>query len=761
MSEIIRPAKYLNNQHMRLQKQRNENFGNMLSFTVLSVGLSGCGGGGGGSSVDVDASQVVSKLPQPGNALVLTKSGSSYITNQVDGFSLINNESRYSVANDTLDNAYQVNLTAEGAGLLEFVFEDPRDTVVLLNGSTVEGFTQLKVTNGILDATQADLGLIDYISVASSIKINYSQMTNVSTLIANSSTSEIEIVLKNSSEVDQLASRVANGTIQIFSEATPLKLSAEIGSGLSQQVLAQSQREISETIKPMVQVDVSQEDAQLTVLDQTSIASMSFGGGDKFINSNEASGNLTVTVATLDKYTVKSVSVGGVALNQIGTSGKFSIDASSLQDGTHTIVAVIEDLLGTTTSLTAQIIMDTQAPGSPSISIRGESNGLSDAEASDQLLIYVKPEDGSSVDAVTFQGSSLSKLGSFYVLDASSLANGNYNISATVSDAAGNITNASKSFSIDRLSEDDAVVDLATSLNSSQSSGSVTGSVSSGSGTVSSVTVGGEAVITDENGNFEVDGTTLDEGENTVTVTTSGEDGSETTTTTTIFVDLTPPGDTDITVVGSSGGLMPSEMVDPVQVVLVPDADAVIVSGSIGGVNLELVEDTLYQFDASTLRSGEYDMSIISADEAGNQTTTSKTIRIFEGTTSASGLFDIKTSKVGDLVTFDLYFNKIHPELESGIPAYNFEIDLDPSELNFVEGSFSPSHGFSAVNENSSISGLILASGFYQTPFDQYENLFASFDAVLVTQADSVNISINDILLEYQNMGDFTDTIAI
>ena len=43
---------------------------------------------------------------------------------------------------------------------------------------------------------------------------------------------------------------------------------------------------------------------------------------------------------------------------------------------------------------------------------------------------------------------------------------------------------------------------------------------------------------------------------------------------------------------------MLSEMVDPVQAVLVPDADAVIVSGSIGGVDLELVEGTLYEFDA-------------------------------------------------------------------------------------------------------------------------------------------------------------------
>ena len=752
------------NKEFSLEKALKRRHDNILPLAILSLSVSACGGGGGGSNntsnTNNQTSNTLPELPVAGNALVLTRSGSNYITNAVDGFTLINDESRYSVANDTRDNLYEVNLTAEGAGLLEFVFEDSRDTVVLLNGSTVAGFTQLKVTNGTLDATKADLGLVDYISVASSIKINYTQLSNVSTLIANSVSSEIEIVVKNTSEMDQLTSRVANGTIQIFSEASPLKLSAESGSGLTPQVLAQSQSEITEKIKPIAQVDVTQEDAQLTVLDQTSIASMSVGGGDKFINANEASGNLTVTVSTLDKYTVKSVSIGGVTLNQIGTSGKYSIDASSLGDGTHTIVAVIEDLLGTTTSLTAQIIVDTQAPGSPSISIRGESNGLSDAEATDQLLIYVKPEDGSSVDAVTFQGSSLSKLGSFYVLNASSLENGNYSISVAVSDAAGNVTNTSKSFSIDRLSEDDAVVDLATSINSSQSSGSVSGSVSTGGGTVSSVTVGGESVTTDENGQFEVDGTTLEDGENTVTVTTTNEDGSQTTTTTTIFVDRTPPGETEITVVGSSGGLMPSEMVDPVQVVLVPDVDASIVSGSVGGVELQHVDGTLYQFDANSLSSGEYTVSVVAADEAGNETISTKLIRIFEGTTTANGLFDVKTSQSGDVVTFDLYFNKIHPSLEGGIPAYNFGIKLDPSELTFVNNSFSPSHGFSAVNERNVDDGIVLVSGFYQTPFDQYEGVFASFEAISEAGLTESRIDFTNILLEYQSMGNFSDIIV-
>ena len=41
--------------------------------------------------------------------------------------------------------------------MIEFDFADANDTVTLLTGSKTSGFTTLKVTDGTLDATNADL----------------------------------------------------------------------------------------------------------------------------------------------------------------------------------------------------------------------------------------------------------------------------------------------------------------------------------------------------------------------------------------------------------------------------------------------------------------------------------------------------------------------------------------------------------------------------------------------------------------------------
>ena len=357
---------------------------------------------------------------------------------------------------------------------MEFVFADANDNVVLLNGSTVSGFSQLRVTNGSLDATEADLGLINYISVASSIKLNYAQLSNVSTLIADSASSEIEIVVASNAEADQLASRIASNNLSIFSDASPLKLSAEAGSGVTAQKLSQSKASIEANVKAVSQIDVAQEDTQLTVLDESSIASMSVGGGDKFINAGEHSGTLTVTVTTLDKYTVKSVSIGGMELTQVGSSNKYTIAASSLQDGTYTIVAVIEDLrVRPQHSRRSSSLTPWRQRRRPSLSVARVMAYDSEVCQSKDICC---PESGSTVDAVTFQGAQLAKLGSFYRLNATNLENGSYSVKVTVSDAAGNVTDASKSFTVDRTSEDDAIIDIegdGSALNSSKSGGSI------------------------------------------------------------------------------------------------------------------------------------------------------------------------------------------------------------------------------------------------------------------------------------------------
>ena len=123
---------------------------------MVGGGIAGGGGGGGGGV----------SLPASGsNTLSLYRVGSDYASSSFSGLTLLNGDAHFQVANAASNN-YSVKLTAQGAGLLKFEFSDANDVITLLDGSVVSGFSQMKVINGTVDATNADLGLIDYISAA-------------------------------------------------------------------------------------------------------------------------------------------------------------------------------------------------------------------------------------------------------------------------------------------------------------------------------------------------------------------------------------------------------------------------------------------------------------------------------------------------------------------------------------------------------------------------------------------------------------------
>ena len=175
-----------------------------MATSILALSVSGCGGGGSspGSSSQSTAQPSTSSsstntfpaapsLPASGSVLSLSKLGANYVTSTIPGITLKDGSSHYIVADDTQDNLYAVKLDAEGAGTLEFEFEDSNDTVELKEGSVISGFSQLNVKNGTVDATLADLGGVDTIVVASSIKITYKQVTGLKSLVSNSATSKL------------------------------------------------------------------------------------------------------------------------------------------------------------------------------------------------------------------------------------------------------------------------------------------------------------------------------------------------------------------------------------------------------------------------------------------------------------------------------------------------------------------------------------------------------------------------------------------
>jgi uncharacterized Zn finger protein len=93
-------------------------------------------------------------------------------------------------------------------------------------GSKVAGFTTFKVTDGSIDATQADLSSITRIEVASGLKITLAQIKEIPTIVSNAATGVIEVEVTTEAEATELVTLMTDGTITVYGDANPIDLVA-------------------------------------------------------------------------------------------------------------------------------------------------------------------------------------------------------------------------------------------------------------------------------------------------------------------------------------------------------------------------------------------------------------------------------------------------------------------------------------------------------------------------------------------------------
>ena len=249
-----------------------------LAATPLALILSACGG---------------SSSEKSSTVLSLTKSGDTYSASTVTGFTVVDSSTaKFNVANAT-SNGYEIKLDATGTGVLEFDFADAGDTVTLVSGSKTTGFETLKVTDGTLDVTNADLTGITRIEVASGVKISLAQIKEIPTLVANSATSEITVEVKTEAEATELVSLISEGTVKIFADTNPIKIVAAPASTVTTETLATKQTETTASVKPTAEAPVDTAATDTTSTSDTGSSSTSVGEEVRFTMPGDSSGNFT------------------------------------------------------------------------------------------------------------------------------------------------------------------------------------------------------------------------------------------------------------------------------------------------------------------------------------------------------------------------------------------------------------------------------------------------------------------------------------
>ena len=251
------------------EKLKNNKKAAALGTTPLALILSACGGGSS-STTSSNSSSTTSS-----NVLTLTKSADTYSASAVTGFTVADSSTaKFDVA-DASSNAYEIKLDATGTGVLEFDFVDAGDTVTLAAGSKTSGFTTLKVTDGTLDATNADLTGITRVEVASGIKISLAQIKEIPTIVANSATSEITVEVTTEAEATELVSLISAGTVKVFADTNPIKLVAAPAATVATETLETKQTETTASVKPAAEAS-----ADTSATDTTTDTDTSTGTGD-------------------------------------------------------------------------------------------------------------------------------------------------------------------------------------------------------------------------------------------------------------------------------------------------------------------------------------------------------------------------------------------------------------------------------------------------------------------------------------------------
>ncbi|HEO9335468.1 exoprotein, RTX family [Enterobacter roggenkampii] len=299
---------------------------------------------------------------------------------------------------------------------------------------------------------------------------------------------------------------------------------------------------------------------------------------DDVINAAEKGADLVLSGSTtnVEENQTVTITFGGKSYTAtVDASGNWtatvpSADLGSLKDGDASVQVSVTNVNGNSASAGREYSVDATAP-TVSIEIVSDNNIINAAEVQQDLVIngVTNAEAGQTV-TVTLNGvdytTTVQANGSWSVTvpsaDLNGITDGNYTVSAAVSDKAGNPASADRDVVVDttvpqltiHTVSDDNVINSAEHVQALIVTGSVTGAAA---GDVVTVTLNGKSYTAtlDASGNWSVgvpaaDVTALAAGDYTITAALTDKAGNSNSATHGVAVNLTAPGLTIDTVSG-------------------------------------------------------------------------------------------------------------------------------------------------------------------------------------------------------------------
>ncbi|MEP8890720.1 Ig-like domain-containing protein [Enterobacter roggenkampii] len=385
---------------------------------------------------------------------------------------------------------------------------------------------------------------------------------------------------------------------------------------------------------------------------------------DDVINAAEKGADLVLSGSTtnVEENQTVTITFGGKSYTAtVDADGNWtatvpSADLGSLKDGDASVQVSVTNVNGNSASAGREYSVDATAP-TVSIEIVSDNNIINAAEAQQDLVVngVTNAEAGQTV-TVTLNGvdytTTVEANGSWSVTvpsaDLSGISDGNYTVSAAVSDKAGNPASADRDVLVDttvpqltiHTVSDDDVINSAEHAQALIVTGSVTGAAA---GDVVTVTLNGKSYTAtlDASGNWSVgvpaaDVTALAAGDYTITAALTDKAGNSNSATHGVAVNLTAPGLTIDTVSGDDV----INSTEKTQDLTLPGTASGLAAGAVVTVMLNgkaysaQVDDngkwttTVPASDVGQLGEALYTVTASATDSVGNSTSASHTVNV-------------------------------------------------------------------------------------------------------------------------------------